>query len=93
MSRDSYKLIVALSTTNRMLEIKASLCRVPLLQDLTEQQLDKICDSIEIFPYNVGDVIINKGSEGNVFYMIKEGVVLVKEMGNAFKEHTLTAGR
>ena len=39
-----------------------------------------------------GDVIIKKGSEGNVFYMIKEGSVLVSELGSQYADHTLTTG-
>lgn len=65
---------------------------MPLLQELTEEQLDKVCDSVEIFPYAKGDVIIKKGSEGNVFYMVKEGTVLVSDMGASFADHTLTCG-
>jgi CRP-like cAMP-binding protein len=37
-------------------------------------------------------VIIKKGSEGNVFYMIKEGTVLVSELGSQYADHTLTTG-
>jgi CRP-like cAMP-binding protein len=39
-------------------------------------------------------VIIEKGSEGNVFYMIQEGTVLVTDVGSsgAFNDHSLSAG-
>eukprot|EP00981_Chlorochromonas_danica_P007485 scaffold1755_cov258-Ochromonas_danica.AAC.7 len=92
LDRETYKLVVAQSSSNRAIEIKRALSHVPLLQELTEEQLDKVADSVEIFPYNTGDVIIRKGSEGNVFYMIKEGTVLVSDVGASFADHTLTTG-
>ncbi len=37
-------------------------------------------------------MIIKKGAEGNVFYIVKEGTVSVTEMGAQFSDHTLTVG-
>jgi cAMP-dependent protein kinase regulator len=43
--------------------------------------------------FDVGQTIIKKGSEGNIFYMIKEGTVKVSDVGSgAFNDHTLSAG-
>ena len=92
LDRETYKHIVAQSSSNRSLEIKTALARVPLLKDLTEEQLDKVVDTVEIFPYNAGEVIIKKGQDGNVFYIIKSGTVSVTEMGAQFSDHTLTTG-
>jgi CRP-like cAMP-binding protein/tRNA A-37 threonylcarbamoyl transferase component Bud32 len=92
LDRETYKFVVAQSSSNRSLEVKKALSRVPLLADLTEEQLDKLSDTVEIFGYNPGDVIIKKGQEGNVFYIIKEGTVSVTEMGAQFSDHTLTVG-
>jgi cGMP-dependent protein kinase len=39
-----------------------------------------------------GDVIIKKGQEGNIFYIVKEGTVSVTEMGAQFTDHTLSVG-
>lgn len=92
LDRETYKYVVAQSSSNRALEIKKALARVPLLADLTEDQLEKLCDTVEIFGYNPGDIIIKKGQEGNIFYIVKEGVVSVTEMGAQFSDHTLTVG-
>ncbi len=54
LDRETYKLIVAQSSSNRSAEVKKALSRVPLLADLTEEQLDKLCDTVEIFGYNPG---------------------------------------
>jgi CRP-like cAMP-binding protein len=40
----------------------------------------------------IGDVIIKKGAEGNVFYIIKDGTVAVTDMGAQYADHTLTVG-
>jgi CRP-like cAMP-binding protein len=92
LDRKTYKFIVAQSSSNYSLEIKKALAKVPLLADLTEEQLEKLSDTVEIFPYNAGDVIIKKGAEGNVFYIVKEGTVSVTEMGAPMADHTLSAG-
>lgn len=39
-----------------------------------------------------GDCVIKKGTEGSVFYMIKEGIVTVDDVGEKFKAHKLGAG-
>ena len=92
LDRETYKFIVAQSSSNRSLEIKKALARVPLLSELTEDQLEKLSDTVEIFAYNPGDVIIKKGAEGNIFYIVKEGTVTVTEMGAQFTDHTLSVG-
>lgn len=92
LDRETYKFIVAQSSSNRTLEIKKALATVPLLSELTEEQLEKLSDTVEIFPYNAGDVIIKKGAAGNVFYIIKEGSVAVTEMGAQFADHNLGPG-
>ena len=35
-----------------------------------------------MLPFPAGDVIIKKGTEGNVFYMVKEGAVMVSDIGD-----------
>lgn len=92
LDRETYRFIIAQSSTSRTEEIKKSLARVPLLSELTEVQLDKIVDTVEIFPFAPGDVIIKKGTEGNVFYMVKEGTVTVSDMGDQFADQTLGPG-
>ena len=44
--------------------------------------------------YFLGDVIIQKGTEGNVFYVIKEGLVRVSDVGDGktYLDHNLGQG-
>jgi CRP-like cAMP-binding protein len=74
--------------------ITEALTKVPLLKDLTESQLAKLSDSVEILPFPAGDVIIVKGVVENVFYMIKEGNVMVTNIGDGktFPDHSLGPG-
>ena len=54
LDRETYKFIVAQSSSSRTIEIKKALASVPLLSDLTDDQLDRLSDTVEIFPYNAG---------------------------------------
>lgn len=55
LDRETYRFIIAQSSSNREKEIKKALRMVPLLADLTEDQIDKLSDSVEVFPYNAGE--------------------------------------
>ena len=96
---------------------------MPLLAGLTEAQIAKITDIVELLPFPAGDVIIKKGTcvskpialcfllaspspflslvpffsyvpgtEGNVFYMIKEGNLRVSEIGDGRTYPDITLG-
>jgi cAMP-dependent protein kinase regulator len=54
LDRESYRTIVAQSSSNREKEVKRALKMVPLLADLTDEQLNKLTDTVEIFPYKNG---------------------------------------
>ena len=58
LDRETYRFIIAQSSNSRDVEIKRALAKVPLLQDLTEEQLDKLTDTVEIFPYEPGGCTI-----------------------------------
>lgn len=94
LDRNTFRYIVAHSADDRRGEIQRALSKVPLLQGLTKQQIMKISDSVEIVKFNIGDYVIRKGSEGNIFYMIKEGTVRVVNVGanGQFSDHTLGPG-
>lgn len=95
LDRETFRYIIAHSSDNRRLEIQRALSKVPLLTGLTQQQIAKISDSVEIVKLEAGEYVIHKGSEGNIFYMVKEGTVRVVNVGaegGQFNDHTLTAG-
>lgn len=55
---------LASSLSSRVQEAKSSLSRVPILSSLTDEQLEKLSDTVAIITYNPGDVIITKGISG-----------------------------
>lgn len=54
LDRETYRFIIAQSSSSRTDEIVKALKRVPLLDGLTEAQIEKISDTVEIFPYKKG---------------------------------------
>ncbi|KAI4902236.1 hypothetical protein NFI96_010090 [Prochilodus magdalenae] len=47
------------------------------LKDLNDEQLSKIIDSMEEVKFQANEVIVREGAEGDTFYIILEGEVLV----------------
>jgi len=93
LDRDTFRYTLAKSSSERSYHIQHSLSQVPLLSGLTSLQLSKISEAVEIIKFEPGQTVIKKGSEGNIFYMIKEGSVRVTEVGSgAFNDHTLSSG-
>lgn len=94
LDRSAFRYIVAHSFDNRRAEVQRALTRVPLLEGLTKQQIMKISDSVEIIRFKPEEYIIRKGSEGNIFYMIKDGTVRVINVGASeqFRDHELGPG-
>jgi cGMP-dependent protein kinase len=86
-----FRRVIAHSARDRYNAILSSLQKVPLLwnsqdpiqSNLNEQQLSKIAESVEIAKFDKmtdgkPTIIIKKGQMGKIFYMIKEGTVVVK---------------
>jgi cGMP-dependent protein kinase len=94
LDRSAFRYIVAHSFDSRRGEVQRTLTRVPLLEGLTKQQIMRISDSVEIIRFKPEDYIIRKGSEGNIFYMIKDGTVRVINVGASeqFRDHELGPG-
>lgn len=94
LDRDTFRYIIAKSSDSRRGEVQSALSQVPLLSGLTKQQIAKISDSVEIVKFAAGEYVIQKGSEGNIFYMVKEGTVRVVNVGSngQFNDQTLNAG-
>ncbi|DAZ96116.1 TPA: hypothetical protein N0F65_000664 [Lagenidium giganteum] len=59
-----------------------ALKKVKLLENLTEEQLAVVADSVQALQYRAGDVIVHKGEQGSVMYMIHSGTVICTDIGN-----------
>ena len=54
---------------------------MPLLQDLKEDQLTKMAEAVQPVSFKAGEDIIVKGENGSIFYIIKTGTVVCKDIG------------
>lgn len=61
-------------------ETKVTLRKVPFLADLDEKYLNKMIDSLQSISFGQGELIIRKGDEGKVFYILKSGKVRVHDI-------------
>lgn len=61
----------------RINEYRQFLHKVPLLESLGDTALTKLTSAIEVYKYMEGDVIVREGEEGNMFFFIKHGTVVV----------------
>lgn len=59
LDRDTYRFLIAQSSADRTLEIKRALNSCPLLAELTEEQLEKVSEAVELFSYNEGVVRVH----------------------------------
>jgi CRP-like cAMP-binding protein len=92
LDRDTFRYTLAHALEEKSGAILEALRKFPLLEGLTTEQINKIADTVEVLNYNPKDVIIKKGSQGSIFYMIKEGEVRVSDVGTKFKDHSLGPG-
>jgi CRP-like cAMP-binding protein len=93
LDRHTFRYILAKSSADRSQEIQTALSKVSILSSLQPDQIAKVSEVVEIIVFDKGQTIIKKGSEGNIFYMVKTGSVRVNDGGaGIFNEHTLGAG-
>ena len=82
MQREDYRLLIAIGEDKRRLEFQSAVSGVPLLSDnLSEEQLAKVIESLLLVQFKVGERIMSKGENGNIMYFIKEGSVKCQGFG------------
>ena len=54
LDRETFRFTLAQSSASRVIEIKQSLSRVPLLNGLTDEQFEKLADTVELIPFDAG---------------------------------------
>ena len=82
LDRQTFRYMIASTREDQLAAIIDTLRQVKLLSSLSDEQLNKIADAVQEMSFEAGDKIINKGEEGNSFYMIKTGDVLCTEIGS-----------
>ncbi|XP_056150815.1 cGMP-dependent protein kinase 1 [Lampris incognitus] len=77
MERQTYRTIITNKSKKKREQLMGFLKTSRTLKDLNDVQLSKIIDSMEEVKYQDKDVIVREGTEGNTFYIILKGEVLV----------------
>jgi CRP-like cAMP-binding protein len=68
---------------------------VSFLKDLTQADLKKLSDAMTPVLFEKDQVLVRKGDEGDAFYLIQEGQVLVKDISvgpTSYEDQTLGPG-
>ncbi|KAK2856252.1 hypothetical protein Q5P01_004987 [Channa striata] len=82
MERQTYRGIMTIKSKKKREQLMGFLKTSRTLKDLNDVQLSKIIDSMEEVKYQDKDVIVQEGTEGNTFYIILKGEVLVTKNVN-----------
>lgn len=81
IDRETFRQIVSRAEENSKASIRSALKNAPILDGLNDDQIEALVDSVHVQAYQQDDVIIQKGSNSRIFYIIKEGEVEVTKAG------------
>uniref|UniRef100_M4BEG1 cAMP-dependent protein kinase regulatory subunit n=1 Tax=Hyaloperonospora arabidopsidis (strain Emoy2) TaxID=559515 RepID=M4BEG1_HYAAE len=76
LDRQTFKFIIMETTLQKREAHKGFIERVPLLESLSEYERLTVADALKTETFNDGEVIITQGDDGNLFYIIEEGVAV-----------------
>ncbi|KAM6136032.1 cGMP-dependent protein kinase 2 isoform 1-T1 [Phoenicopterus ruber ruber] len=79
LDREVFQNIMRVTAQTRQEQYRNFLRSVSLLKNLPEDKLTKIMDCLEVEYYDKGDYVIREGEEGNTFFIIAEGKVIVTQ--------------
>jgi cAMP-dependent protein kinase regulator len=95
VDQKTFRFILANSSNSQKKDVHHILMKVPFLADLDKMDLSKLSDAFSTVNYPEGGRIINKGDQGENFYIIQEGTAKVHDIGfgeSAYIEFPLKAG-
>ena len=81
VDQKTFRYMLANNTANQQKDIHDVLRKVPFLSELDDQILVRISDALTTVTFPTGERIINKGDQGEVFYILKDGTVKVHDIG------------
>ncbi|KAM4781817.1 cGMP-dependent protein kinase 2 isoform 2-T3 [Cyanocitta cristata] len=79
LDREVFQNIMRVTAQTRQEQYRNFLRSVSLLKNLPEDKLTKIMDCLEVEYYDKGDYVIREGEEGNTFFIIAKGRVIVTQ--------------
>ncbi|XP_031728956.1 cGMP-dependent protein kinase 2 isoform X2 [Anarrhichthys ocellatus] len=86
LDRKAFQTIMMRTTQARHEEYFSFLRSVSLLRGLPEEKLAKVVDCLEVDYFEKGEYIIREGEEGNTFFIIAKGEVIVTQSTEGFNE-------
>ncbi|XP_061545825.1 cGMP-dependent protein kinase 2 isoform X3 [Phycodurus eques] len=86
LDRQTFQAIMMRTAQARHEEYFSFLRSVSLLQELPEEKLAKIVDCLEVDYFQKGEYIIREGEDGNTFFIIAKGEVIVTQSTEGFAE-------
>ena len=81
VDQNTFRHILANSTNSQKENVHHILKKVPFLAELYVLDLSKLSDVFKTVHFSEGDRIINKGDEGESFYILEEGTAKVHDIG------------
>ena len=73
LDRESFNHIVKDAVIKKRNLFSEFISKIPLLDSLTSQEKDKICDCLQTSYFRAGEYVIKQGEKGDTFYFIQEG--------------------
>ncbi|TRY59161.1 hypothetical protein DNTS_032409 [Danionella cerebrum] len=86
IERQTYRSIMTNKSKRKREQIMGFLKTARTLKALNDVQLSKIIDSMEEVKFQENEVIVREGTEGNTFYIILKGEVLVTKKVNGHQK-------
>jgi cAMP-dependent protein kinase regulator len=80
LDRDTFNLIVKESAQKKREKYESSIKHVSILESISVYERSQIADAIGEEQFKPGELVINQGDDGDVFYMISEGEAVAKKI-------------
>jgi cGMP-dependent protein kinase len=92
LDRPTFEQSLAAAVNSDLNQTETILRKVPLLKVLSNEQFKTMAEAAQYISYPAGQKIIEKGTVGNIFYVIKSGDVVCKDLSDNKTEVHLHAG-
>ena len=83
INRQTFHAVLAHDTgdSDQAAEIVTTLAKVPLLRDLTADQIKVVAGAFSSRRFRDGEIIVQKGEVGSMFYIVQRGSVICRDQG------------
>jgi len=95
VDQHTFRHMIALESSRAEQDVGKILKKVPILSDVSDDVRNHLADALTVVTFKEGQKIVNKGEEGDVFYIVKDGNIKVHDIGlgqSQFNEQILKTG-